>query len=179
MAASKSASTSTVTGEDIMQNNKTIWSGRIIERPRHPVPWPLTAPLKLCAIPIVPETMGNPGYPPSVELARGLGIVTLLCTALYAFRARGARGDSAHGYMGGAMATHLRVGSPLFSHMLFGFYLGLMIWGGLYLRDERLRVLIRCDARGGSFMTIDVHYRLSLRINRRNGNGASSRASIA
>jgi hypothetical protein len=46
------------------------------------------------------------------------------------------------GYMGGAMATHLRVGSPLFSHLLFGFYLGLMAWGGLYLRDDRLRALI-------------------------------------
>jgi hypothetical protein len=46
------------------------------------------------------------------------------------------------GYMGGAMATHLRIGSPLFSHVLFGFYLGVLIWGGLYLRDERVRKLI-------------------------------------
>jgi hypothetical protein len=43
---------------------------------------------------------------------------------------------------GGAIATHLRVGSPTFSHLLFGLYLGLMVWGGLYLRDERLRALI-------------------------------------
>ena len=46
------------------------------------------------------------------------------------------------------MATHLRVGSPLFSHLLFGLYLGLLAWGGLYLRDPRLRRLfpVRLDA---------------------------------
>ena len=46
------------------------------------------------------------------------------------------------GYLGGAVATHLRVGDPLFTHVLFGVYLGLMAWGGLYLRDSRLRALI-------------------------------------
>ena len=46
------------------------------------------------------------------------------------------------GLFGGAMATHLRIGSPLFSHLLFGLYLGLLVWGGLYLRDARLRALI-------------------------------------
>jgi hypothetical protein len=43
---------------------------------------------------------------------------------------------------GGAIATHLRIGSPIFSHLLFGVYLGLMAWGGLYLRDERLRAIL-------------------------------------
>ena len=46
------------------------------------------------------------------------------------------------GYLGGAIYTHLRIGSPVFSHLLFGVYLGLMIWGGLYLRDGRVRALI-------------------------------------
>ena len=46
------------------------------------------------------------------------------------------------GLLGGAIATHLRVGSPVFSHMLFGLYLGLLAWGGLYLRDPRLRALM-------------------------------------
>ena len=44
--------------------------------------------------------------------------------------------------LGGAIATHVRIGSPLFSHSLFGVYLGLMLWGGLWLRDPRLRTLI-------------------------------------
>jgi len=43
------------------------------------------------------------------------------------------------GYLGGAVATHLRVGDPLFSHVLFPVYLGVMLWAGLFLRDERVR----------------------------------------
>jgi hypothetical protein len=46
------------------------------------------------------------------------------------------------GILGGAIATHLRVGDPIFSHDLFGVYLGLLAWGGLYFRDEKLRGLI-------------------------------------
>ncbi len=46
------------------------------------------------------------------------------------------------GYMGGAIATHLRIGSPLFSHTLFGVYLGLLIWAGIYLRCPRLRAIV-------------------------------------
>jgi len=46
------------------------------------------------------------------------------------------------GYLGGAMASHVRIGSPLFSHILSGFYLGLMLWGGLWLRHRSLRGLI-------------------------------------
>jgi hypothetical protein len=41
--------------------------------------------------------------------------------------------------MGGAIASHLRLGDPLFTHTLFGVYLGLLLWLGLWLRDERLR----------------------------------------
>ena len=44
--------------------------------------------------------------------------------------------------MGGAMAIHLRVGSPIFSHLLFGLYLGAMAWGGLLLRNAQLRALL-------------------------------------
>jgi hypothetical protein len=44
-------------------------------------------------------------------------------------------------YLGGTVATHLRVGNPLFTHMLFGVYLGVFLWGGLYLRDAALRAV--------------------------------------
>ncbi|HVY79501.1 MAG TPA: DoxX family protein [Steroidobacteraceae bacterium] len=44
--------------------------------------------------------------------------------------------------LGGGIASHLRIGSPLFSHVLFGVYLGLFAWGGLFLRDARVRALI-------------------------------------
>ena len=46
------------------------------------------------------------------------------------------------GYLGGAIATHVRVGNPLFSHTLFPVYIALLIWGGLFLREDRLRALI-------------------------------------
>lgn len=46
------------------------------------------------------------------------------------------------GYFGGAIATHVRLDNPLFTHILFPVYLGLLAWGSLYLRNEKLRKLI-------------------------------------
>ena len=46
------------------------------------------------------------------------------------------------GYLGGAIATHVRVGDPLLTHTLFPIYVAAMVWGGLYLRDDRVRALI-------------------------------------
>ena len=77
------------------------------------------------------------------RLARSLGIITLVCTVLYAVPPTSILGAILlTGYLGGAMASHVRIGSPLFSHILFGFYLGLMVWGGLWLRDRNLRALM-------------------------------------
>jgi len=81
------------------------------------------------------------GYLESVLL--GLGIVLLACTVLYVIPRTAILGAILlTGYLGGAVATHVRVGNPLFTHVLFPVYLGVLIWGGLYLRDERLRALI-------------------------------------
>jgi len=81
------------------------------------------------------------GYPESVLV--GLGIVLLACTVLYVIPRTAVFGAILlTGYLGGAIATHVRVGSPLFSHILFPVYLAVLLWGGLYLRDERLRALI-------------------------------------
>lgn len=52
------------------------------------------------------------------------------------------------GYLGGAMAIHVRLGNPLFSHVLFPIYVGLFLWGGLWLRDARLRALMPFTRRG-------------------------------
>jgi hypothetical protein len=51
------------------------------------------------------------------------------------------------GYLGGAIATNLRIGNPLFTHTLFPIYVAVLVWGGLYLRDSRVRALI---AKGGA-----------------------------
>ena len=84
------------------------------------------------------EQMGIPG-----NLARTLGILGLICTVLYAIPRTSIIGAILlTGYLGGAIASHLRLGDPIFTHTLFGLYLGLLAWGGLYLRDDRLRALI-------------------------------------
>jgi hypothetical protein len=99
--------------------------------------------IKLVPWPVVTETMDRIGYGSSENLARSLGVITIACTILYAIPPTSILGAILlTGYLGGAMASHLRIGSPLFSHTLFGFYLGLMLWGGLWLRDRRLRKLI-------------------------------------
>ena len=99
--------------------------------------------IKLVPWPIVTETMDRIGYGSSETLARTLGVITVACTVLYAIPPTSILGAILlTGYLGGAMASHLRIGSPLFSHTLFGFYLGLMVWGGLWLRDRSLRASI-------------------------------------
>jgi hypothetical protein len=99
---------------------------------------------------VVLKSSAELGYPATAGFARGLGITALICTALYAWPRTAVLGAVLlTGYMGGTVATHLRVGNPLFSHMLFGVYLALLAWGGLYLREPRLRALIPLRSAGG------------------------------
>jgi hypothetical protein len=99
--------------------------------------------IKLVPWPVVTETMDRMGYGSSETLARSLGIITIVCTVLYSIPPTSILGAILlTGYLGGAMASHVRIGSPLFTHTLFGLYLGLMLWGGLWLRDRDLRTLI-------------------------------------
>jgi DoxX-like family len=99
--------------------------------------------IKLVPWPVVTETMDRIGYGSSETLARSLGIITIVCTVLYAIPPTSILGAILlTGYLGGAMASHLRIGSPLLTNTLFGLYLGLMVWGGLWLRDQRLRASI-------------------------------------
>jgi hypothetical protein len=99
--------------------------------------------IKLVPIQPVTDSLRELGYPTSVSFARFIGVVTLVGTALYAWPRTSLLGAVLlTGLMGGAIATHLRLDHPLFSHTLFGVYLGLLLWGGLWLRDERLRQLM-------------------------------------
>jgi DoxX-like family len=98
--------------------------------------------MKLLALPIVLQSTGQLGYPATADLARTLGVILLVCTALYVYPRTSVLGAVLlTGYLGGAVASHLRVGSPLFTHTLFGVFLGLFVWGGLFLRDARLRAV--------------------------------------
>ncbi|MFM9863035.1 MAG: DoxX family protein [Micropepsaceae bacterium] len=102
----------------------------------------MDATMKLLALPIVLETSAPLGFV-GADMARALGAVLLVATLLYALPPTAVLGAIlVTAYLGGAVATHVRVGSPLYTHVLFGVYLGVILWGGLYLRDERLRALI-------------------------------------
>ncbi|TCL74664.1 DoxX family protein [Rhizobium sp. BK251] len=99
--------------------------------------------IKLVPIAPVTDTLTALGYSGDPVLARALGVITLACAVLYAIPRTSVLGAILlTGLLGGAIATHLRVGSPVFSHLLFGVYLGLMAWGGLYLRYEAVRRMI-------------------------------------
>jgi hypothetical protein len=84
------------------------------------------------------------GLPADPAFYRLLGVILAIATALYAWpRTAFVGAVLLTGYLGGAIACHLRVGSPLATHTLFGLYLGIALWGGLWLRDDRLRALLR------------------------------------
>lgn len=81
------------------------------------------------------------GWPVSVILP--LGIIQLLCLLAYLTPRTAFLGAILWtGYLGGAVATHVRIGNPLFSHVLFPVYIAALLWGGLWLRDRRLRALL-------------------------------------
>ena len=81
------------------------------------------------------------GYDPDIAIP--IGVLALLCAILYAIPRTAVLGAILlTGYLGGAVATHVRVSDPLFTHILFPVYFGVLAWVGLYLRDERLRALV-------------------------------------
>ena len=123
-------------------SKSALWSGRVVSG-LVIVFLLFDGAIKLVPWPVVTETMDRMGYGSSETLARSLGLITLVCTVLYAVPPTSILGAILlTGYLGGAIASHVRIGSPLFSHVLFGFYLGLMVWGGLWLRDRRLHALL-------------------------------------
>lgn len=82
------------------------------------------------------------GLPDSAAFYQLLGGILAVCTLLYAVPRTAIFGAVLlTGYLGGAVAIHLRVGSPLLGFTLFGVYLGLLVWGGLWLRNPALRAL--------------------------------------
>jgi hypothetical protein len=91
--------------------------------------------------------MAQLGWPSDLPMARLLGALTVGATLLYLVPRTAVLGALLlTAYLGGAVATHVRIGNPLFSHVLFGVYLGVMLWAGLWLRDPRLRALLPLTA---------------------------------
>ncbi len=97
--------------------------------------------IKLVKLPIAVEGTMQLGYPEDTVV--GIGVVLLLCLVVYLIPRTAIFGAILlTGYLGGPIATHVRVGSPLFSHVLFPIYVALLVWGGVFLRCPRLRALI-------------------------------------
>ena len=121
-------------------SKKGLWAGRILSGLVVLLLIPDGIIKFIKPAPVV-DTFAHLGWPLSVSVT--LGILLLVCTVLYAIPRTSVLGAILlTGYLGGAVATHLRVGDPLFSHILFPTYLGALLWLGLYLREERLRALI-------------------------------------
>lgn len=96
--------------------------------------------IKLAKIAPVVESFTRLGYPD--HLARWIGSVELACIIVYLVPRTSALGAILlTGFLGGAIATHVRVGDPLVSHVFFPLYVAALLWGGLYLRDDQVRAL--------------------------------------
>jgi DoxX-like family len=99
--------------------------------------------IKLAPWRIVTETMQRIGYDMRESLVRSLGAVAVVGALLYVFPpASIVRAVLPAGCFGGAMVSHMRIGAPLWSHIPSGFWLGLMVWGGLWLCRRGLRALM-------------------------------------
>ena len=99
------------------------------------------ASIKLLRLDMVAQSARELGYAPETMFATGL--VLLTCLIIHLIPRTAVLGAVLlTGYLGGAIATHVRVGNPLLSHTLFPIYIAAFIWGGLYLRDARVRGLI-------------------------------------
>lgn len=123
-----------------MKASASVWVGRVMSALF--VVFMLGASVfpKLSGMPIAEGIMQGLGWPPGYVFY--IGILELVLTLLYAYRPTSVLGAVLFmGLLGGAMATNLRADQPLFSHTLFSVYLGLFMWGGLWLRDEKLRAV--------------------------------------
>jgi len=124
----------------IQKSSKAIWTGRILSGIAV-LFLAFDAAMKLFAMAPAVETTGQLGYPASTLLP--IGIIQVVCLILYLIPRTAVLGAVLWtGYLGGAIATHVRVGSPLFSHILFPIYIAAVLWGGLWLRDRRVAALI-------------------------------------
>ena len=120
--------------------SKTIWLGRVLSALA--ILFLLfDVVIKVLTLPVAVEGTTQLGYQASSVFV--IGIIELVCLALYVIPQTSVLGAILFtGYLGGAIATHVRIGSPLFTHILFPIYVAALLWGGLYAREPRLRALL-------------------------------------
>jgi len=123
-----------------MKASASVWTGRVLSALFVLFMLGASVAPKLMGMPIAGDILEGLGWSRAYVLP--IGIAELIFTLLYAYRPTSVLGAVLFmGLLGGAMATNLRADQPLFSHTLFSLYLGLVMWGGLWLRDEKLRAL--------------------------------------
>jgi hypothetical protein len=134
--------TSTTLTAPSSSGRAALWTGRAVST-LLVILLLLDATMKLIPLQLVVDGSAEIGWPADAATVRMLGVVLALATLLYAVPRTAVLGAVIlTGYMGGAIATHVRVNDPLFTHTLFGVYLGVALWAGLWLRDPRLRALM-------------------------------------
>ena len=123
-----------------------LWTGRILSG-LGVLFLAFDATMKLLRVPEAVQGTTVLGYAESVVFP--LGVLQWVCLLLYLVPRTAVLGAVLWtGYLGGAIATHVRLGNPLFSHVLFPLYLAVPLWLGLWLRDARLRAVLPLRARG-------------------------------
>jgi hypothetical protein len=121
---------------------KSVWIGRILSGMAIAF-LVLDGVMKLVQPQVVIDATREIDWPVDPMTLAALGLILLAATALYAFPRTAVLGAILlTGYLGGAVASHARHADPLVTHDLFGVYLGLFVWGGLWFRDARVRSLI-------------------------------------
>lgn len=123
-----------------MKATPSIWLGRVLTALFALFILCASVAPKLLGMPVAEATMAELGWPPGYAMI--IGVIELSCLLLYLIPRTSVLGAVLFmGLLGGAMATQIRAESPLFSHVLFSLYLGVTMWGGLWLRDPSLRAL--------------------------------------
>ena len=120
--------------------NKQIWIGRVLSGLA--IAFLLfDATIKFFMDKLPPEALeAGAALQWPIEKMPMVGTILLICTMLYAIPRSALLGAILlTGYLGGAIASHVRVGNPLFTHTLFPIYIAIFVWLGLYLRDAKLR----------------------------------------
>jgi hypothetical protein len=117
-----------------------LWTGRVLSS-LAVLLLAFDAVVKLLALPPAVEATTELGYPAATVTA--IGLIQLVCLVVYLIPRTAPLGAILWtGYLGGAIATHVRVESPLATHTLFPIYVAALLWAGLWLRDRRVRALL-------------------------------------
>jgi hypothetical protein len=129
-----------VEGRSAARSSRAAWGGRALSGAAVAF-LAFDAALKILRLPAAVEGTAQLGYPASATF--GIGVVLAACIVVHLVPRTAVLGAVLlTGYLGGAVATQVRVGNPLFTHVLAAVYVAAFVWAGLWLRDRRVRALL-------------------------------------